>query len=428
MRRNSSGEPEEEAKAAEEEPETEEEPSISEQMTKARQERETTAWAESEEPEAPSKKVGKWDRAAMQTWLKGPGYDVLGITSAEFGHLAESPLAPSEAESLYEIIRELNIRHPFDFERLIREADALINAEPIEGKKRQAAGLSDVLKIRRKGAMLTGRDVSALYGMDKIANRIEERLFNSPTTRRELSKYPPIPKDTAYADMTPDEKAHYVEIKALEYRALLRTFHEVYELANEAKQSVAGGKEAAAGKLAVPPDVEAFRTGALDRYGDKSRSALEQAAVQAQRAARERSISGQRSVLLAPETRQPVKPPGRASMASRYPQTLPRPGGSQEMLPPGTLARPFGEPTKGAFPPPPFLAPGQVGGPEAHVEGMPTHPTTVPPEFPFEKGAPRLAPENIRTPRSGPRSKDIHPKPESHLGCGAAPALPEDGG
>lgn len=358
-----------EAAAGEAEPTTsreEEAPlSVREQIARMREAEGRRPWEEGEEWRGGSEDIGGRGRteAAMQTWYagKGRGAGALGLFQSDLRHLAEDSLVGAEAQSLYELMHQHKVAHPMDMERM----------------------LNSVHKNYRDKGRMSPREISALYALDKIAERIKSRMENSAYEKAKTKHLPEIPKDTEYVDMTDAEKEAFKAREDLKYRALLRTYREVYDIAQEIKSTGPRAAQAAAKGIPVSEDVIAFGERALDRYGDTARRDVESAALSAQRAPEE---SGARTLLAgskfggAPRT-----------VIERRLFTSPREGPAA-MLPPGTLmTAPPGRP-EAAFPP--GFPTSQVGGPK--FTGIP--PQGVPREFPFEAGAPEMSPlERPRT-------------------------------
>ena len=301
--------------------------SIKKQSELRREREHLGEWEEASDPDAPSRKkpVSAMDQASIESWMKGPGQGPLGLFQTDLRSLAEKPLTGPEAEALHHLLKVGNVRHPLDIQRVLDAIQA----------RRERVGYHN------------GRDLSALYALDKIANRVYEDMARSPYERSKMKGMPRIPENTEYQDMTPGEKAHYTALEDLKYRALLKTFREVYEIANEAKKSAA---PAAGEGVAVSPDTASFRTRTLDRYGDTARRDVEQAAVQAQ------SKTGRE--LETPGRKRPIPLQGGVTAGKRFPVEQPPPA----MLPPGSPGYQPEPPSKGAFPSIP-VTPGNVGGP-----------------------------------------------------------------
>lgn len=270
-------------------------PSVREQMAREREAAGARPWEQAED--LPGREVGlqRATEAAMQTWYegKGKGAQMQGTMVTDLSHLAEQTLVRSEAESLYEIYRELGIKNPFEWFKLIEEAQKKLN-EGVPVEQQKMAGIADVLRLRRPGFRLTGRDISAMYAMDKIAAKIHERMANSPTEKAKTRNLPPIPDDRQYRDMSPEEKQHYDEVENLKYRSLIQSFNKIYELTQEATESGPLAEKAAAKGVTVPEDAVRFGDRALNLYGPSARRELESAALSALRAP---EISGARTLL-----------------------------------------------------------------------------------------------------------------------------------
>lgn len=315
-------------------------PSVRERIAAAREEAGGRPWEEGEDwdPEMVRGAQSQATRDALEAWREATrtgrelrymsGRQAIHNFETDLRHLAESPLHPSEVESLYLLMRELKIEHPTDFTKLIELADKLL-AVPTG----HTQGLAGYLRYRQPRFQMRGMDVEALYALDKISEKIFDRMYNSAYEQAKLRGLPEIPPDTAYIDMSEGQKARYNAVEAMRFRALLRTFDRVYEIFKDT-QSIAGpARETPAGR-AVTADVEHFRTRALDNYGDTARRDLEQAAVSAQQAAQNirQRIYRPSGVLRELFGGPGVRPEPR--LTERFPEKFPRAGAPPEMLTP----------------------------------------------------------------------------------------------
>lgn len=238
---------------------SEDEPTVRQRIAQLREEEGLKPWesAEDYDPETLEGRVSPLNRASIEAWLRG-GHGGLMMFKSDLRSIAEHPLTGFEAESLFKVIRDRKVKHPLDLQRALDEIQ----------KRYQETGAN------------RGSDLGAQYAFDKIVNRVFERMMASPSEKARLAKFPPIPKDVEYIDMTPDEKAHYNEVEAIKFRALLRTFREVYDLSEQSRTTDERAKAAASKGVSLPEDIIAFRTKALDQYGDTARRDVEQAAAQ----------------------------------------------------------------------------------------------------------------------------------------------------